>query len=88
MIDKGHTQAKLERVILGAVWDVFVDIRKGVPTFGKYIAVTLTGENKRQFYIPRGFAHGFIVLKDRLETPGTGRFRHDGGAARKLFCRK
>jgi len=59
-----HCQAKLVRVIKGAVWDVAVDIRKGSPTFGKYVSAILTGDNKNQFFIPRGFAHGFVVLED------------------------
>ena len=59
-----YTQSKLVRCIKGAVLDIAVDIRKGSPTFGKYVAVELTEENRRQLFIPRGFAHGFAVLSD------------------------
>jgi len=57
-------QAKLVRVIQGKVWDIAVDIRKDSATFGKYVAVELSEENKQQFFIPRGFAHGFLVLSE------------------------
>lgn len=59
-----HAQSKLVRVIQGLVIDVAVDIRKGSPTYGKYVAVELTGENHRQFFVPRGFTHGFVVLSE------------------------
>ena len=59
-----YTQSKLVRCVKGAVLDVAVDIRKGSPTFGQHVAVELTEENHRQFFVPRGFAHGFAVLSD------------------------
>jgi dTDP-4-dehydrorhamnose 3,5-epimerase len=59
-----YTQSKLVRCVKGAVLDVAVDIRKGSPTYGKHIAVELTEENHRQFFVPRGFAHGFAVLSE------------------------
>lgn len=58
------SQSKLVRVLKGRVLDVAVDIRKGSPTFGKHVKVELTGDNHRQFFIPRGFAHGFVVLSE------------------------
>lgn len=59
-----HAQAKLVRVVQGRVLDVAVDIRPESPTFGKYVATELSGTNKRQMFIPKGFAHGYVVLED------------------------
>lgn len=59
-----YAQSKLVRAVVGTVWDVAVDLRKGSRTYGQYYGVELTAENHKQFYIPRGFAHGFSVLSE------------------------
>lgn len=64
---KKYSQAKLVRVLKGEVFDVAVDLRKGSPTYGQWVGVVLSEENKRQFLIPRGFAHGFLVMSDYAE---------------------
>ena len=64
---KEYPQAKLVRVIRGEVYDVAVDLRKGSETYGRYYGVYLSSENKKQFFIPRGFAHGFLVLSDEAK---------------------
>ena len=63
----GRPQAKLVRVIMGEVYDVVVDLRRGSPTFGRWTSVTLSAENMRIFFIPEGFAHGFYLLSDYAE---------------------
>ena len=64
---KNFPQSKLVRVINGAVYDVAVDLRKDSPTYGKHVGVLLTAENRRQFFIPKNFAHGFLVVSDEAE---------------------
>ena len=64
---KKYSQAKLVRVVKGSVFDVAVDLRPGSKTYGKWVGVELTAENKRQFFIPKNFAHGFLVLSDEAE---------------------
>lgn len=78
-------QSKLVRCVSGEVLDVAVDIRKGSPTYGQHVSVLLSGENKRQFFIPRGFAHGFVVLSDTAvfayKVDNWYAPTHDGGIA-------
>jgi dTDP-4-dehydrorhamnose 3,5-epimerase len=62
-----YAQGKLVQVVAGAVYDVAVDVRKGSPSFGKWVAVELSAENKRQFWVPPGFAHGFCVLSESAD---------------------
>lgn len=64
---KKHSQGKLVRVTKGKVFDVGVDLRDGSETYGKWVGVVLSEENKKQFYLPKGFAHGFVVLSDEAE---------------------
>ncbi len=62
-----HAQGKLVRVVQGAVWDVAVDIRKNSPSFGRWVGIELTEDNHKQFWVPKGFAHGFVVLSSSAD---------------------
>ena len=63
----GRPQGKLVRVLLGAIYDVCVDLRRSSPTFGRWVGVELSADNRRQLWVPEGFAHGFLALSDRVE---------------------
>lgn len=82
-----YSQAKLVRVIKGEVLDVAVDLRRSSPTFGKHVSVVLNEENKRQFFIPRGFAHGFLVLsKEAIFTYKVDNAYAPQSEASILYC--
>lgn len=84
---KQHPQGKLVRVIKGAVFDVAVDIRRESSTYGKWFGVELSAENMKQFYIPAGFAHGFLVLSDEAEfCYKCTDFYHPGDEGGILWC--
>lgn len=82
-----QTQGKLVRVTHGRVFDVAVDLRKSSPTFGQHVAVELSGENQRQFWVPEGFAHGFLVLSDTADfLYKTTDYYHPASEGSLLWC--
>ena len=80
-----HAQGKLVRCVAGEVFDVAVDIRKNSPTFGQWVGVHLSGENKRQLWIPEGFAHGFVTLTDTAEFLYKTTSYYDPSAERSIL---
>ena len=79
-----YAQSKLVRVVNGAVFDVAVDLRPGSETFGKWFGVLLTAENKKQFFIPKGFAHGFLVLSEHAQSNDIDLYKYHS-ATRPLY---